>query len=652
LFVVALAGASTETLVGAPSAFATVTPPPVDNPAYAAELEAWLAGDGVYAGEADAWISGRVIAGDGASIAEYFGAAEEAVVSRGWASALVRATPTVLALAVGAYITYRVVEHLRNGHTVTRTYRTPTGVLKGDNSTIIADCLNALTGQSCPFWITPADAEWRVSTRIANPTYTYRLPRQQTQPGLSTETANDPAICAINSDRMKQCYGAYGNPVNVCSNPFFPCTYLDFGSQLAVTASDMAVWDYLKNHVSVGTWSNSPQQVGYHQCGAVLPIGTCNTHIRKATPEQLGRVLQDDGDPHSVSGTATITDVVDQPAGEPNLSASRSLIHNSDSLFTQINTDLETANPTALQIPDCVGIAYLDCVNLLQTAGVLGTITRVDRAESFCPGTCAGLVYQTEPASGTQVLPSGRVTVYADPDSSSVTDQFFFPGIQYPLQSAQTIWDTVATLNPNLAPELFPSPHVVELPEGDGDADTTAEPCGVINATSNNTAVIANRHYIEWSPTANTPIPSDVYMLLNPHTAGGGTAACDVTDVVGPGTGSGSCTCPVALFDFTPVTDQSVGNKFPFAVLTAASGFLSSINVGASTPEYTLALSLFGNSYSLHIDLAYGDEYMRVIRAVMSVCIWIGAFYYFGSRLFGFKAENPTPDGSEGVEVT
>src|SRR5947208_6697555 len=125
------------TLTPSASALAGAPPPalpdiaPVDNPAYAGELEKWLAGDGAYAGEADSWISGRVLAGDGASIADYFTAAESAEVGLGWGAALAEVAAPVLLAAGATYLTYKLVEHLRNGHTVTRTFKVPASTIGG-----------------------------------------------------------------------------------------------------------------------------------------------------------------------------------------------------------------------------------------------------------------------------------------------------------------------------------------------------------------------------------------------------------------------------------------------------------------------------------------------------------------------------------------
>jgi hypothetical protein len=60
-------------------------------------------------------------------------------------------------------------------------------------------------------------------------------------------------------------------------------------------------------------------------------------------------------------------------------------------------------------------------------------------------------------------------------------------------------------------------------------------------------------------------------------------------------------------------------------------------------------LSTFVPGFSAHyaFDLTYFDTYMATIRTLISFALWVGAIWYVGSALLGFRAGGDVSDAAD-----
>jgi hypothetical protein len=118
------------------------------------------------------------------------------------------------------------------------------------------------------------------------------------------------------------------------------------------------------------------------------------------------------------------------------------------------------------------------------------------------------------------------------------------------------------------------------------------------------------------------------------------------TSVFPPGGGSGGgCDCTVAALDFTPLSDITTGDSFPFGFIGFAGDVIGHFDVTPETPEFDFVINggeigghaiSGGGDYNVSLDVM--DTYMGWIRTLLSVILWIGAAYLLATRLLGFGA--------------
>lgn len=107
---------------------------------------------------------------------------------------------------------------------------------------------------------------------------------------------------------------------------------------------------------------------------------------------------------------------------------------------------------------------------------------------------------------------------------------------------------------------------------------------------------------------------------------------------------AGSCSLPnIPSVNFSPLTGIDFGNKFPFGVFGWLTTVVGYFNVSPVTPAVDIdmsGLSTFVPGFAAHyaFDLSYFDSYMGTIRTLMSFALWIGAIWYVGTALLGFRA--------------
>lgn len=120
-----------------------------------------------------------------------------------------------------------------------------------------------------------------------------------------------------------------------------------------------------------------------------------------------------------------------------------------------------------------------------------------------------------------------------------------------------------------------------------------------------------------------------------------------------PPPGSGGCNLPnIPSVDLSPLTGMTFGSKFPFGVFGWASTVIGYFNVSAVTPEMNFdmsGLSSFVPGFSAHYDVKLDqfDGYMTTIRALISFALWVGAIWYIGVTLLGFRGGGDMSDAAD-----
>jgi hypothetical protein len=118
----------------------------------------------------------------------------------------------------------------------------------------------------------------------------------------------------------------------------------------------------------------------------------------------------------------------------------------------------------------------------------------------------------------------------------------------------------------------------------------------------------------------------------------------------GGGDSGGKCNPPpIHSVDFVPLESLDLGNKFPFGIFGMLSTVVGYFNVSPVTPEvnidfHGIATDTIGSFVSVTGDWSYDvkldhfDSYMSEIRTILSFVLWVGAVWYIGAALLGFRA--------------
>lgn len=147
-------------------------------------------------------------------------------------------------------------------------------------------------------------------------------------------------------------------------------------------------------------------------------------------------------------------------------------------------------------------------------------------------------------------------------------------------------------------------------------------------------------------PTIATPgTDLDVTVVQNPSDAPApapgtpGSAEDPVPGTAplpGGGIGPGDCSCPPP--DFTPITGIAYGEVFPFGVVTWAGGTLGAMTATADAPVFDFDFGHLGITPHYVVDLEVLDTYMARIRTLLSWVMWVGAVWWAGTTMLGFRA--------------
>lgn len=278
-----------------------------------------------------------------------------------------------------------------------------------------------------------------------------------------------------------------------------------------------------------------------------------------------------------------------------------------------INERLDnTYTPPQFSMPDCIGQTEGFCTTLLELAGWEGELTIGEATlEESNPALAPEAVVVQTYTPGTQLDRGVAITLTLNPNSDNMPLDLPepLPGpegetyTQYVTRLQELGYIGTATLE-----EL--SENLGDPERGPGDAVTTAP-----------------------HPGTRIRVGDPVIVRVNPP------SWPEPPGAPGGGGGGPSCNCPTNALNLDPITSQSYGDSFPFGVFTMAAGIIGAFNVSPDAPSWTFDLSnvhLTEGDYA--VDLQAFDPYMAIIRTLISWVLWIGAIWWLGTRLLGFKA--------------
>lgn len=391
---------------------------------------------------------------------------------------------------------------------------------------------------------------------------------------------------------------------------------------------------------------------GSPSCGGTLPYSQCVVRW-KTVDEMEGTVSvtpstatefaaqpaanQKTGGSNNDAGDTTVTDDelaaaiaalggndgVDRSATDPG----------AEEVVDAINEQIEEGydpSVTTFVMPDCVGISYASCETSLDALDATGTripsVLEVATADITRP---AGAVV-TQSIAPTTVIEFGtELSFDVNPDAAEMPMYLPAPnpGETYTTYIARLQGDgwvgtaTVTTLSEEAGdPRMGP------------DAPITA----AIPAIGPIPATVA-RTPGSWPTPGPRILPdTDITFTKNPT-----TYAPVPPGEIPPATGA-----PDGVIDFSPITDIDPGCKFPYGFICYAIDVTEWFNVAPVAPVFSFdipAVTVAGTTYDCEcdygpVDLAVLDDYMAIIRSLMSVVMWIGAVYWLAVRLLGFNA--------------
>jgi hypothetical protein len=161
---------------------------------------------------------------------------------------------------------------------------------------------------------------------------------------------------------------------------------------------------------------------------------------------------------------------------------------------------------------------------------------------------------------------------------------------------------------------------------------------------------------------AEHPWPSPAPELPNDGVPGDGITIThngpDIPPYIGdPGSpGDPDCPCTVAALDFGPLSGIDTGDSFPFGVFGFVGDVFGPFNVAGDAPVFDFTLdcpALAGcDTYEFGpVDLDVMDDYMTIVRGLLTVLLWIGAVWLVAVKLLGFKAGGDLTDGVDDGSV-
>lgn len=292
-----------------------------------------------------------------------------------------------------------------------------------------------------------------------------------------------------------------------------------------------------------------------------------------------------------------------------------------------INFILDPGFVTELEMPQCVGSLVALCISQLEDDGHTGTITVTvadfNGADTSKPATA--VLTQSVPAFTT--LPfDAPLTLHRNPDAEEMPYLIPEPAPGPAGETFEQYLDRLTDLG-------FVGSYSSTVVTPDSPfADPQRGPDDVVATT----------------PAPGTRVAPDapVAVKLNPP--------AEDWPEPGEGGGGGGCNCPTNAVDFGPITEINYGDSFPFGVFVWAADILGVFNVSADAPSWSFDLSDGGvgvDGLAFDIDLEVFDTYMGWIRTLMSWLLWIGALWWFGTRLLGFKNASDPSEAADEADI-
>lgn len=268
-----------------------------------------------------------------------------------------------------------------------------------------------------------------------------------------------------------------------------------------------------------------------------------------------------------------------------------------------------------LTAPNCAGMSVAACegafVNLGYTGSFVETHLPIDGADLTQP---AGAVVDTVPATGATVSTSSSTTVTLDENPDPLPLELLQPlpdetYTDYVARLQAAGW--VGVLTTSRLGDTSTSPYVG--PDG-------AARVKVATGTDQLTRVIDENSWPTPAPRIKPDAPLTIY--YNPP-----DAAPPVT-----GGGAGGCSCPP--LDFTPLQNLDPGSVFPFGIYAWVRDGL--VGQDANAPAFDVTFKWIGVDYQAHVDLAWMNPAVTILRALLAVLAIVGVIWGLAHRLQGW----------------
>lgn len=289
---------------------------------------------------------------------------------------------------------------------------------------------------------------------------------------------------------------------------------------------------------------------------------------------------------------------------------------------------------------------YADAVDVLKNADPTTTATIIHEGHCFAPAvvpaecTPGGLIVPPSPTYPGGVedpwnpTPQPSPAPAGEPEFEPQPTTFTMPQLQpletYPHYLARLRvlgWVGTATIygipdyatDPTLNPQTVmaqpvPAPGTTAVP-------TTVTPTIWINEPQPEPSP-GDCPDCTGDPTAEPPEPDGGFGVPPPPADGGGDSDC----------------CPTNSIDLDPLAIECA-DKFPCGLFAYAAGFIAAFDVTPEAPRFDIAVPGVSNHFVVDLASVEGlDDYMALIRTILSVCMWAGAVWWLASRLLKFDA--------------
>lgn len=401
-----------------------------------------------------------------------------------------------------------------------------------------------------------------------------------------------------------------------------------------LTAYGYEPYDRLK--VAQGVSASAYNAVCYHEvsylCSWYVPAGALSGFVTDAVLEPYTSQTVDE------YLTTWPDDDLPYDAGDPEaddaIELLDSMTEEDQLLFGQaVDEDWDGPDPLTATVPDCEGLTYSACLDLLQDEGFVGTITDTTLGYDLADFDIdPGKVVRTDPVHGTTgVAVGGDIEVFSNPDPMPLEMQAqlvnetaleWVTRIGLGDDTRYTVTYTPLTpenSNPELGPDApyririgfpLPTPVTVLVPQPGAGPGPQRVPTPEPGEDPTEVEIFTNDPD---APPATGP-PSDPQ---------GGI----------PGGGDG-CDCPP--FNLAPITDIEYGDKFPFGF----PGWAMSMLDGSDDvcPAFTINPPPQLSDEPIDISLCneeWENTYQAPVFLLLKFLMTLGAVWFICMRILG-----------------